>query len=810
MCRPIFVDALLVQILILYAKTSQVNGVCTNCMDLLTPCGTSSDQGQLSGLCKCDGNCGLYGDCCELSLNLNRNCTTENGVPNGVDFLCRSVYSDSTIEPKLNEAFWMVSSCPDSWSTDVGIQAMIRDNCSSLSSSLPPVTDLDTGTVYANEFCAVCNGVENIRAWQPSLACTDNVYLLLAEMTLQELLNNDSELLQNECQTCSYEIPPQTNANAEPRPCFPAISTCLNKSQHESLTGQQHSEEEYDAIRERCINGPYDLRRREATATDSRTLFYRNEDCAFCNGDNLLASCFTNPGIRFGVPAECAPVNGSLQIPDGGGVGGIPYTITLSNLGGGQVQVSTLSETVTVVVDCPEGQAALGLECRPTLCPEGYVESGGQCAFVIKTINNTDISAVQCLSRLIALNFSDYTQLTNDTVLFNDRVHTVIKYDSIGQPVVCVNDSFIGDSIHCPIGFVALNKSEFTRLSNNTILFKGETYAVIKFDAVERAIICPPNQTTVLRNSTTYSYPVGYFILTYIGCSLSVVGCALVLLTYGLFKSLRTLPSLILMNLATAILANNLFIIIGGPVTEAFPSVELCTTVAVFLHFFFLAQFTWMSLMSFQMAKTFYQARKMISATEHKKCTFSIYCILGWSIPLLITTVSIIVDFTTDSLVSYGVLPDGRLGSCWINHAESAIVAFIVPLVLTMIINLTLFIVVTVLLCLAARSSKKLDKKHNHPYFRLNVAVFSVTGLTWIFGFIALLAGTSWAWYPFIIFNSTQGFVIFIVFLFTKRVLTLYWNLLSCHHGRALSRSTNTTTKSAVVLQAYPKWIENN
>ena len=152
--------------------------------------------------------------------------------------------------------------------------------------------------------------------------------------------------------------------------------------------------------------------------------------------------------------------------------------------------------------------------------------------------------------------------------------------------------------------------------------------------------------------------------------------------------------------------------------------------------------------------------------------------IFGWSIPFLITTVSIIVDFTTDSLVSYGVLSDGRLGSCWINHFESAIVAFIVPLVLTMIINLILFIVVTVLLCLAARSSKKLDKKHKHPYFRLSLAIFSTTGLTWILGFIALLAGTGWAWYPFIIFNSTQGFVLFFAFLFTKHVLKLYWNLL--------------------------------
>ena len=508
-------------------------------------------------------------------------------------------------------------------------------------------------------------------------------------------------------------------------------------------------------------------------------LSFSNEQlsCDEAYVESLLQNPFCVSFVRHALEVSCE----SLLV-------GIPFTITFSSIAKELMVSSENADTSTVVlrVDCPDGQVAVGFSCRATLCPGGYTKNGGQCVLIT---NVPASNQTECLSVLVTLNSSDYIQLTNDTVLYGNRAHAVVGYNSKAQPIICLNNSVIGDPINCSSGLIALNDSEFTSLSNDTILFEGEMYDVIEYDDDGRAIICPPNATTIFRNSTTFSYPVGYFILTYIGCSLSVVGCALVLLTYGLFKSLRTLPSLILMNLATAILANNLLIIVGGPVTEAFPSVELCTTVAVCLHFFFLAQFTWMSLMSFQMARTFYQAKKLISATEHKKCIFLIYFILGWSIPLLITTVSIIVDFTTDSLVSYGVLSNGRLGSCWINHAESAIVAFIVPLVLTMIINLTLFIVVTVLLCLAARSSKKLDKKHNHPFFRLNLAVFSVTGLTWIFGFIALLAGTGWAWYPFIIFNSTQGFVIFIAFLFTKRVLKLYMNLVLCRKDTVPSTS---------------------
>ena len=749
--------------LVLLAVVTTVIGSCSVCEEC------RDDWDECSGLCKCDGNCVLFGDCCESEVALS-NCTVDSFVPTGVEFVCRSIYPNSKIQPMLNEAFWMVSSCPDSWSTDVAIQAVIRDNCSSLSSSLPPVTDLDTGTVYANEFCAVCNRIENILAWQPGIVCAPSVYdqLNISNNNISQLLEGNPTIFQNGCLTCSYQVP--GSLTRKPRSCFPTVSTCASMLGRPRFSLFQESN-----TSDSCTNGPYDI-----VVGEKSNRLYRNEACARCNSEGH--SCFASPDERSEVPEVCiedaAILNSGIIGPSMGS--GIPFTIFLSNLGNGQVEVSILSETVTLTVNCPEGQAALGLECRPTLCPEGYVESGGQCAFVIKTINSTNISSTVCLSVLVTLNFSDYTQLTNDTVLFNDQVHTVIKYDSIGQPVVCANDSLIGDSIDCPNGLVALNVSEFTRLSNYTILFGEEVFDVIQYNAAGMAIICPPNSTAFHRNSTTFSYPVGYFILTYVGCFLSVIGCALVLLTYGLFKSLRTLPSLILINLVTAILTNNLLVIIGGPVTEAFPSKELCTTVAVCLHFSVLAEFTWMVLMSFQMAKAFYQARKMIYTSKHSKHAFCIYFIIGWSIPLLITTVSIIVDFTTDSLVSYGVLSDGRLGSCWINHAESAIVAFIVPLVLTMVVNLTLFIVVTVLLCLAARSSNKVDKKQNLYFVRVNAAVFSVTGLTWIFCFVALLANAGWAWYLFIIFNSTQGFSIFIAFLFTKHVLKLYWNLLLC------------------------------
>ena len=852
--------------------------MCNNC----TEC--NGGLGQHNGLCKCDGSCHLYGDCCEAPFNLNT-CGVKNTVPIGVEFVCRSIYLDSRIEPKINESFWMVSSCPSSWPSGAS-QNTVKTNCVSLSSSLPPVTDLTSGTVYANEFCAICNGRANLIAWQPDLACTQYVYEQLAASNnnVQQLLQDDPNIFQTQCQACSYQVP-RNNLLPPPRPCFSAINTCTNRSHLESLTRDTYSQENYTSLVDSCENGPYDL----VTQISISALhvgsgmyrlivhnrLYRNHACAVCNGIDERF-CF-NPEERDEVPRECAPmipvteppttvptteppttvpttqptteprttippttatfkppevrlinvtltINGTnitfviedvvldidfpLEIipplePIFVEIGeefiaepittepvsvGIPFTITLSNLGGGQVEVSVLSESVTVGVNCPDGEAAVGLDCRPTLCAAGYLEAGGRCAFQI----NNGTGDVMCLTDLVPLNSSDYVRLDNVTVSFENLVLRIIEFDSIGRPVVCLdNTSAVGILLDCPVRLVALNDSEYTDLGNNTLMLQDEIIDVIEYDDFGRPLICPPNETTIVRNTTIYSYPAGFLILTYIGCSLSVIGSALVLLTYGIFKDLRTLPSLILMNLAAAILMNNLFILVGGPITQAFPSLELCATVAICLHFFFLAQFSWMSIMSFQMARTFYQARQLkTDSKSHKRKVLAIYSLFGWGVPLLITATSIIVNFTTEHLVLYGVLADGRLGSCWINHLESAIVAFVVPLVISLVFNMVLFVIVTVFLIVASRSHAKVNKKQNLPFFRVNVAVFSVTGLTWVFGFIAILAGTSWAWYPFIIFNSTQGFVIFIVFLLTKRVLQLYWNLLVCHKP-VVSSKTN-------------------
>ena len=428
---------------------------------------------------------------------------------------------------------------------------------------------------------------------------------------------------------------------------------------------------------------------------------------------------------------------------------GIPFTITLSNLGDGFVSVATETETLNVTVDCPEGQAPVGLECRDTICPQGFVSVDGRC-------------------------FSQQNPRVSD-----DRNQSA--------------NASGGFFLDCPTELVPLNDTEFTQLSNNTVqLVDGEVKDILGYSEDGQPLICPDNVTTIEVNSTLFSYPTGFLELTYIGCSLSVIGSSMVLITYGLFNELRTLPSKIVMNLAFANLVTNLLILIGGPVSQAFPIIQLCTAVAICLHFFFLAQFAWMSVMSFEVVRKFRRAKDMIVDSKQDKLRFLIlYLFFGWGLPLLITAVTVVVNFTKSELVLYGVLADGSLGSCWINHLESVIITFLVPIILSVSFNLVVFVAVIVYICKASRSQAKMKRKFDKtPFVHLCVAVFCTTGLTWTFGFVAILAKTKWAWYLFIIFNSTQGFVIFVAFICTKKTLKLYISLLT---GKRSGKATKSS-----------------
>ena len=460
--------------------------------------------------------------------------------------------------------------------------------------------------------------------------------------------------------------------------------------------------------------------------------------------------------------------------------GPLPFSAILDVQGSGTVSMSSTEISKTEVITCSRNEIFDPVTgCIIIVCPVGSQFNDGVC--VTPTEEPTSTSTVK------------------PTVPTDFNISNGNETD------------FTAGTINCTS--IALDESEYQLINESTVLFQGEVYPVIGYDANDRPLICVDfNRTGEIEINTTVTflqYPKGFTELTYIGCSLSIIGSLMILFTYTIFKELQTLPSKLLMNLAVGFLVSDLFFLLGGSITPITKSVEFCTATAIIIHFFFLSRFSWMNILGVEYTRIFTMAIQMKQDEKgsSKNKLLIMYVILGWGIPLLITIPTIIVNYTIDDAVRYGTDIDGSRGLCWINDTFSAIIAFVVPIFLSTLLNIFLFVTAVILICAASSDSKNV-KSQRSTQIRIVMAIFTVLGITWIFGFIALLANQSWAWYPFIILNSTQALIISIMFLGTKKIILRYYSFFCCGFKKGKIQPTKRST-STQDKQTHEKYQVN-
>ena len=103
--------------------------------------------------------------------------------------------------------------------------------------------------------------------------------------------------------------------------------------------------------------------------------------------------------------------------------------------------------------------------------------------------------------------------------------------------------------------------------------------------------------------------------LTTIGLSLSVICLVLVIVTYLWFPKLRTVPGLVLLSLSLSLLAYQALLLATPSVTSYY---QACKAIAVMLHFSILSAFAWMTIMSYDVTKTFAMQGKRRNARAGK------------------------------------------------------------------------------------------------------------------------------------------------------------------------------------------------
>ena len=290
------------------------------------------------------------------------------------------------------------------------------------------------------------------------------------------------------------------------------------------------------------------------------------------------------------------------------------------------------------------------------------------------------------------------------------------------------------------------------------------------------------NATVSLENATTSTEipPQVYVIVVF--SFLSLLGCLAILLTYSLYKDLRSLPGKILMNLASAILIASFFTILSLFVVD---ERAVCKAIAILLHYTYTCEFFWMSVLSFEIARALRQAQ-VAHVGQSRRARFLVYLAIGWGFPLLVILYTAAVNFiSTAKYVRYGGPENCENGRkycptryCFVTETNGYIFSVFVPVGVSLLFNFATAGYIGYMITRATVNRYKLNMNPSAAYIRVLISVICITGAAYIFSaiFLAISSeyGYRWAAYMFIAMGTAQGFFVSVVFILKRRIAEMY------------------------------------
>ncbi|XP_072255006.1 uncharacterized protein [Pyxicephalus adspersus] len=282
-------------------------------------------------------------------------------------------------------------------------------------------------------------------------------------------------------------------------------------------------------------------------------------------------------------------------------------------------------------------------------------------------------------------------------------------------------------------------------------------------------------------------------LLSYIGLSVSIVCLCLSLLTFILCRSLRNSHTSILIALCGCLFLGQLLFLVG--ISQTWNKI-LCAFIAGWLQFLFLSAFCWMSIEAFLLFMTVRNLRA-VNYMASRKSNFPVMSFFGFGVPTVIVGISAAIcphDYGTTS-------------HCWLGL--HIIWSFLGPVCVFIIAN-TILLVLTVYLLrkrLASVNTNVSTLNNTRLLTFKAVAQLFILGCTWGIGFFQFGYYAVVFSYLFTIFNSFQGFYIFLVHcLLNQQVREVYCRLIY-RVGVHKKRDTSTTSTLQTISKDEPFFI---
>lgn len=242
-------------------------------------------------------------------------------------------------------------------------------------------------------------------------------------------------------------------------------------------------------------------------------------------------------------------------------------------------------------------------------------------------------------------------------------------------------------------------------------------------------------------------------VITTIESAFSIFGIFCIYLTAILFNKWRqNKGNQILLHYSTVVLLQLTLLFMSNETRTSNRPVALCICIGICLHYIVLSQFCWMLIM----AVLHYQ-RFVLVFEKPKQWILFKSCLFGYGLP----AIPVIINLTTLSPSNY---IEGNTGMCY-PSGDGFTIWLLIPVLVIASINLTFFCVI-----LWNVFHEEMNDIYGHDFvlvlkLRLMGVLFSLLGISWLFGFASeFLSSIAFA-YLFTITVSIQGFILFLAFI---------------------------------------------
>ena len=269
-------------------------------------------------------------------------------------------------------------------------------------------------------------------------------------------------------------------------------------------------------------------------------------------------------------------------------------------------------------------------------------------------------------------------------------------------------------------------------------------------------------------------------ILSFICVCMSILCLLVTIAVYICLSELRTQPGVNNLILCVCLLfAQSVYQFAAGQPQHSRTS---CAVVGAICHFLWLSVMFALNSCSVQMFMIFRSHAKLLTSYHTRTTVTTLSYVIGSSLAFVVVT--IIVSLVRSSGVETGY--GGNV--CFIKAYSMHIITFVAPSFVIIMVNLFLFVFVLYKMREYNIRSTRLNQERS--YLRINARLSTLTGLTWLFGFLQILVRNDVLEYLYIILNASQGVFIMVAFICNKRVYSLL-----------LKKSTRKSSDVAVITK---------